>query len=86
MKCGSSVTATKRAESATPAACSWAAIWWRFRPSGIVRGLGLDGGLEQGLGNGGCRASAVELIGPRLELMTEALEPDGPGKDMGVVD
>ena len=53
---------------------------------GDCRGLGVDGGLEQGLGNGGCGAGAVELIGAGLELMTEALEPNGPSKDVCVVD
>ena len=63
-------------------ACDLVAI----QPLGDRRGLGLDGSLEQGLDHGGCRASAVELIGAGLELMTEALEPDGPGKDVGIVD
>ena len=63
-------------------ACDLVAI----QPLGDRRGLGLDGGFEQGLGNGGCRAGAVELISAGFELMTEALEPDGPGKDVSVVD
>ena len=48
--------------------------------------LGLDRGFEQILDNAPGSAGAVELVGTRFELLTEAFEADSPGENRGAVD